>query len=51
MADNENDENVETDETEKEVLISPVANILAFIGFTLLYLVMQMLMPNYLVYF
>ena len=46
MADNENDENVETDETEKEVLISPVANILAFIGFTLLYLVMQMLMPK-----
>mgnify|MGYP001319713427 CR=1 FL=1 len=46
MADNENDENTEKDETEKEVLISPVANILAFIGFTLLYLVMQMLMPK-----
>ena len=27
---------LKTDETEKEVLISPVANILAFIGFTLL---------------
>ena len=46
MADNENDENVETDETEKEVLISPVANILAFVAFTLLYLVVQMLMPG-----
>lgn len=46
MADNENDECPEKDETEKEVLISPVANILAFIGFTLLYLVMQMLMPK-----
>tara|TARA_A100001015_G_scaffold143070_1_gene158674 strand:- start:808 stop:1686 length:879 start_codon:yes stop_codon:yes gene_type:complete len=46
MADNENDENIETDETEKEVLISPVANILAFVAFTLLYLVVQMLMPG-----
>ena len=40
------DENTETGETSKETLISPIVNILAFVGFTLLYLIMQTLMPK-----
>ncbi len=42
MADNENTET----ESSEQKLISPVVNILGFVGFTLLYLIMQMLMPQ-----
>lgn len=45
MADNENDENTDS-ESSKEKLVSPVVNILAFVGFTLLYLILQMSLPG-----